>query len=181
MSAGVAATSLWVVDELRSATGSSLSLLTPPYTFPDLQGRRIFELRALWSFVAVTSVRGVMTVTPHHHIPALHLAEKSVLLRYKLPPPGAPDTATHALSIALPCRAIHTCLCTQLYNAVNIAWGGGFEPPHYHKGGTLCLLFYENTQLLPCVFSFYRKELCLLPLFYGSVLIASPLYFCITQ
>ena len=181
MSAGVAATSLWVVDELRSATGSSLSLLTPPYTFPDLQGRRIFELRALWSFVAVTSVRGVVTVTPHHHTPALHLAEKSVLLRYKLPPQGAPDTAAHSLFIALPHRAIYTCLCTQMCDVVNIAWGGGFEPPHYHKGGTLCLLFYENTQLLPCVFSFSRKELCLLPLFYGSVLIASPLDFCITQ
>ena len=48
---------------------------------------------------------------------------------------------------------------------------GGFEPPHYHKGGTLCLtLLYENTQLLPCVSPFYRKELCLLSLYYDSVL-----------
>ena len=64
VTAGVAATSLWGVDELRSATGSSLSLLTPPYTLPVLQERRIFGLRALWGFAAVTSVRRVMTVTP---------------------------------------------------------------------------------------------------------------------
>ena len=125
VTAGVAATSLGEVDELRSAAGSSLSLLTPSCTLPDLQGRRIFGLRALWGFAAITSVRGVMTVTPHHHIPVLHLAEKSVLLRYKLPPRGALDTATPPLSIALLYRAIHACLCTQVYDAVNIAWGGG--------------------------------------------------------
>ena len=137
VTAGVAATSFRVVDELRGATGSSLSLLTPPYTFPGLQGRRIFALRALWSFAAVTSVRGVMTVTPHHHTPVLHLPEKSALPCCKLPPHGAPDTATHTQSIVLLCRATFEWSCTQMYNMVNIAWGGGFEPPHYHKGGTL--------------------------------------------
>ena len=145
VSAGVAATSLWVVDELRSATGSSLSLLTPPYTFPDLQGRRIFgatsplELRSRH-----IGEGGDDRHPPPSHPCILHLAEKSVLLRYKLPPRGALDTATPPLSIALLYRAIHACLCTQVYDAVNIAWGGGFEPPHYHKGGTLCLFLYEN-------------------------------------
>ena len=125
MTAGVAATSLWVVDELRSATGSSLSLLTPPYTLPDLQGRRIFGLRALWGFAAVTLVRGMMTVTPHHHTPVLYLAEKSALLRYKLPPRGALDTATPPLLIALLYRAIHACLCTQVYDASQYCVGRG--------------------------------------------------------
>ena len=101
----------------------------------------------------------------------LHLPEKSALPCCKLPPQGATDTATHTLSIALPCRAIHACLCTQVYDVVNIAWGGGFEPPHYHKGGTLCLFLYENMQLLPYISSFCWKELCLLSLYYDSVLI----------
>ena len=121
-----------------------------------------------------------MTVTPHHHTPVLHLAEKSVLPCYKLPPRGALDTATPPLSIALLYRAIHACLCTQVYDAVNIAWGGGFEPPHYHKGGTLELFLCENTQLLPCIFSLYRKELCLLSLCYDSGLFASALHSYIT-
>ena len=60
MTASVAATSFWVEDEPRSATSGSLSLLTPSCTFPDLQGRRIYALRAHWGFIAVTSIRGVM-------------------------------------------------------------------------------------------------------------------------